>query len=64
MSERKTIKVRVDLTVEIDLDDYRLNYGTDDVATIRDDVRRAVADAVNSGGVLADGIVDVKLNER
>jgi hypothetical protein len=57
----RTAKVRVSLVVTIDLDDYRLAYGDDDVATIRSDVRAAVADAVASGGVMFSGIVGVAL---
>jgi hypothetical protein len=59
----RTVKVRVVLTVEVDVDDYALNYGTEDVATIRSDVRYAVVDAVNSGAVLHDGIINVELRE-
>lgn len=55
---KKLLKVRVALTVTVDVDDYRANYGTDDLDTIRYDVRAAVIDAVNSGAVMADGIVD------
>lgn len=63
MAENKrTIKVRVDLTIEIDLDEYRESYGDEDIATIRNDVRWAVASNVSSGGVLAAGIVRVDLN--
>lgn len=58
----KTLKVRVALTVTINVDDYRLNYGNVGLASIRDDVRDAVADAVANGGVLANGIADVKLD--
>jgi hypothetical protein len=54
-----TIKVRVAFTVTIDVDAYRAAYGSDDVATIRYDVKAAIRDAVATGGVLADGIVDV-----
>lgn len=57
----KTIKVKVVLSIEVDLDSYRENYGNDSIETIRDDVKRAVLDAVHSGGVLADGIVDAEL---
>jgi hypothetical protein len=59
---RRTVKVRVSLVVTIDLDDYRLNYGTDDPDVIRDDVRYATLDAVNSGAVLHDGVVDVSFS--
>ncbi len=58
---KKVLKVRVSLTITIDVDDYRLNYGTDDLATIRRDVQYAVADAANSGGVLASGIIGADL---
>lgn len=50
MADKKPLKVRVDLTVLIDVDDYRAAYGPDDLATIRDDVKRAVRDHVFSGG--------------
>jgi hypothetical protein len=59
---RRMLKVRVNLTITIDVDDYSLNYGIDDFATIRDDVRWAISDAVNSGAVLHNGIADVQLN--
>ena len=55
----RLLKVHVDLTVTIDVDDYCLNYGIDDPATIRSDVRDAVADACRQGAVIHDGIVDV-----
>ena len=55
----KTIKVRVDVTVEVDVDAYRAAYGAESIPKIREDVRAAVADAINSGAVLADGIVGV-----
>lgn len=61
MAGENLIKVRVDMTLTIDLDDYRLNYGNDDLATIRRDVRAACVDAANSGGVLASGIVAANL---
>lgn len=57
---KRTVKVLVQMTVTVDVDAYRTNYGSDDVATIRNDVKHAIVDAVNSGAVLADGIVDVK----
>lgn len=57
-SKGRKIKVRVGLVVTIDLDSYRLNYGTDDAAGIRRDVRWAIRDAVLSGAVLHDGIED------
>lgn len=59
---RRTMKVRVSLVVTIDLDDYRMNYGTDDPDVIRDDVRYGVLDAVATGAVLHDGIVDASLS--
>lgn len=58
--KKKLLKVRVTVVVTVDLDDYRLNYGVDDVATIRQDVKDAVVDAANNGSVLADGIVDAR----
>jgi hypothetical protein len=56
----RTIKVHVEFTVTVDVDDYRLNYGNDDLPTIRRDVRAAVKDAINAGAVLHDGIIDVE----
>ncbi len=53
----RLMKVKVDLTVVVDVDDWLLNYGTDDLAAIRSDVKSAVVDSANSGGVLASGIV-------
>ena len=53
------LRVRVTMTVFVDVDDYRMNYGSDDLATIRSDVKAAVRDAVATGAVLADGIIDV-----
>lgn len=56
---KRLLKVAVAVTVTIDLDDYRMNYGSDDVDTIRNDTRHAVADAARSA--FADGIVAVEL---
>lgn len=58
-TERKTIRVKVVLSVEVDVDAYELNYGIGDVATIRQDLRAAIGDAIRTGAVLHDGIVDV-----
>lgn len=58
----KKMKVHVCLTVDVDLDDYRLNYGADTVKDIRFQVKHAVLGAVTSGGVLADGLVGATLN--
>lgn len=58
-----TIKVRVTIVVTVNLADYRLNYGVDDVATIRSDVKYAVLSAANDGSILADGIVDATLKD-
>lgn len=60
-SHPRTIKVKVTMSVEIDVDSYRLNYGAESVAEIRSDVARAILSAVQSGGVLADSIVGAKL---
>ncbi len=61
MSEqRKTIKVRVDLIVEIDVESYRMNYGDETVAEIREQIKAGAADTVR-GGFLADSIVEVEL---
>lgn len=60
--DRPTLKVRVDLTVEIDLDEYRLSYGDDSAAVIREDVREAIASQVSSGGVIAAGVTNVTVN--
>ena len=57
----RILTVAVSLSIDLDLDDYRLNYGSDDVATIRNDVRGAVLNGVTSGGILADGIVGARL---
>lgn len=59
--DKRTIKVAVRLTVEVDLDDYLLNYGYDAPREVRADVKDAIADAVASGGVFADGIVGVEV---
>jgi len=57
----KRITVRVELAVIVDLDDYCENYGVDDVATIRNDVKYAVFSAITDGSILANGIVDCEL---
>ena len=57
----KTIKVKVVIEAEIDLDEYRLAYGNETVATIRSDVKHAVADTVATGGVIASGLVNSRL---
>lgn len=59
-TKRTTLKVLVQLTVEVDVEDYRLNYGADDIATIRNDVKSAIASAVTDGSILASGLVGVK----
>lgn len=58
--KHKTIQVLVQLTITVDVDSYRLNYGNDDIATIRKDVKAAVASAVVDGSILAESLVDVK----
>jgi hypothetical protein len=59
----KTLKVRVEMTIEIDLDEYRISYGNETIDTIRSDVRHAVADSARTGGVLASSIVNVDLKD-
>jgi uncharacterized alkaline shock family protein YloU len=56
----KTIKVRVELSVEIDVELYRLNYGGASIAEIREQIKAGVADAIRSGGFLAESIVGVE----
>lgn len=58
-----TMKVRVTLSVEVDVDEYRENYGIESREQIRNDVKFAVLTAVTSGGVLADGIINADLKE-
>lgn len=36
--ERRTIKVKVVLSVEVDVETYRANYGDESIASIRRDV--------------------------
>lgn len=55
----KTMKVAVVLSVTVDLDDYRLNYGDEDAATIRETIRQAFADGGRA--VLANGIAEVEV---
>lgn len=64
MAERKLLRVKVEIVVMVDVDDYRLNYGVEDAATIRDDVKDAVVDALNTGAVMADGIADARRSDR
>lgn len=58
------LTVRIDITVLVDVDDYRLNYGVEPVNQIREDVKGAVISAITSGGVLANGLIDVIDNKR
>lgn len=58
MTDKKRIlKVRVVLVVDVDVDDYRLNYGSDSADEIRDAIKYAAADGLRA--CLADGIVNV-----
>lgn len=58
----KTIQVSVKLTVTVDLEDYRLNYGDESIPQIRQDIRQAFVDGGHA--VLANGILDVELLNR
>ena len=53
------MKVRVVLTLEIDADQYRAEYGTDDsAAEIREHVKSAIATAADQPGIIApEGVV-------
>lgn len=55
------MKVRVTLSIEVDVDEYRENYGIESREQIRDDVKWAVLTAVSSGGVLANGLSNAEL---
>jgi hypothetical protein len=61
----RTLRVRVTLTVTVDRDAWSLAYGTDDAATIRDDVRGIIRDAVEGGGTFAPdaGIIAADLTD-
>lgn len=62
-TKRQTVKVRVDMTIEVDVEDYRLNYGVEAIADIKNEVKYAALSACSpEGGMLADGIVSTKLN--
>lgn len=59
--KKNTMKVRVTLSIEVDVDEYRENYGIESREQIRDDVKWAVLTAVSSGGVLANGLSNAEL---
>jgi len=58
MTSQRTIKVRVPVTVEIDLDAYRTEFGLESVGEVREDVKRYIASSVqqhlDSLGLLAE----------
>lgn len=55
----KTTRVRVTLTVDVDLDAYRSAYGDESVEEVRDSVRHAVADGAQFA--LESGITRIRL---
>ena len=59
--DKGRMTVTVSLSITVDINDYALNYGEASREQIREDVRLAVNDAVNSGGVLAAGIIESRL---
>ena len=56
---RESLKVRVSLIVTIDLEAYRMAYGDDPAATIREDIKQAAADGIRA--VISQGIKDARL---
>lgn len=57
MTTARTIKVRIPVTVEIDMDAWCTDYATETAAEVREDVKRHIAESVHqhfdSLGVLA-----------
>lgn len=64
MNAKKTLKVRIEVLVEVDRDAYELAYGIREAAQIRNDVKYAAFSALSpEGGVWASdgGIVNAEL---
>ena len=54
----KTMKVRIELVAEIDVDEYEAAYGTRNAAEIREAIKWGAQSAVATAGtVVADGVL-------
>lgn len=59
--QKQTLKVNVNITVEIDTELYSSEYGIVGADQIRNDIRYAILSQITSGGVVAVGVVGADL---